>query len=34
MVYEEKYITVKEIPALQAVGWEGTYYCHFPFECK
>ncbi|XP_073985672.1 transport and golgi organization 9 [Rhodnius prolixus] len=25
MVYEEKYITVKEIPALQAVGWEGTF---------
>uniref|UniRef100_A0A224XEJ2 Putative transport and golgi family organization 9 n=1 Tax=Panstrongylus lignarius TaxID=156445 RepID=A0A224XEJ2_9HEMI len=25
MVYEEKYVTVKEIPALQAVGWEGTF---------
>ena len=25
MVYEEKFITKYEVPALQAVGWEGTF---------
>jgi len=25
MVYEEKFVTGKDVPALQAVGWEGTF---------
>ena len=25
MVYEEKFITKYNVPALKAVGWEGTF---------
>lgn len=25
MVVEEKYMTQQDIPALQAIGWEGLY---------
>ena len=25
MVYEEKFISKYDVPALQAVGWEGTF---------
>ena len=25
MVYEEKFVTKYNVPALQAVGWEGTF---------
>ncbi|KAK9506045.1 hypothetical protein O3M35_008053 [Rhynocoris fuscipes] len=37
MVYEEKYVAGKDIPALQAVGWEGAFgfiilaILHIPF---
>jgi hypothetical protein len=26
MVLEEKFVSGLDIPALQAVGWEGTYF--------
>lgn len=26
MIYEEKYVTKLDIPALQAVGWEGKSF--------
>jgi hypothetical protein len=27
MVLEEKFVSGLDIPALQAVGWEGKYFC-------
>ena len=34
MVYEQKYVMHYNVPALQAVGWEGYYYywCVFSFH--
>lgn len=26
MVIEEKYVGQQDIPALQAIGWEGTFF--------
>ena len=26
IVYEEKYVVDKDIPPLQAVGWEGNFF--------
>lgn len=29
MVVEEKYMGEQDIPALQAIGWEGQYILYF-----
>lgn len=31
MVVEEKYVGEQDIPALQAIGWEGLYILYFSF---
>lgn len=31
MVIEEKYVGQQDIPALQAIGWEGQYILYFAY---